>query len=1807
MAFDLPFLSDAQRKATNLRTRTEEELDPWGATTVPRAPRVWEPDIPTTLALPAAPPPLPVSPVPTPTPQPATRPRDTVMASDEAAFRERVQADPVYDPLNIAALKAGGFVETQAEMTQRENVEREIHQFEQRLNRDSNFAELTIHNMEREAAGLDPRPVDGLEAIAQYDKEVLDPLAYAVVYGAQKLSPGMVWQGYSKGEGYEFEKRVDEIRRNSPSYEEARALGLPITSTVEGALRQAAEEELLPWYVTEPIKLIADPANWPVGGVPLIRGAAKFPFVVGSGVVKLKNAGSAVGRNVPLRYAGVAQAAGDPARATQRSLIDANRAFFDVPEFDYTLTGNGRIEIVYPESTVIRANSSAEELFRITPLEGGLSGRQRLMSAFKESGVGKLMRKGLGGLDWIMTPENHYVTPAMEARNVGLRNLKSISTAWSRTVSGIANHAFDINPRTGEIRDIGLLQARADIDTTLKGVAPTIQDIAARLPYYWDSMTTSQREAMEELRSIFGRLKEAYDDSGYPKEVGNRQDVVSEVLPELQVEGIPVVDISEAARGVQGFYIPRGTARTVRETVLGMEIPRPKIPIGRSQFEGAPDFTKAEEFPSMSEAMEGIVDANDVVSRYRYNSLRNATRDYVEEVGKSVWDMHVSNYLKNLINPATGEAFAIANTTRIPRQLRNRWNALKRNLATARESQRRIMNQMVPMNAEVRRLGVAADRQARISGRRVGEAATRTEKARLQQVLAQSEITPIREEMHDLQVGMRYISEHLGGLINEIKADRALLSATRKLTRAADRAMNKAILDAERALDEAETYMTRGAIAQRSSDTVSGLPGGSDPLLQMGTPNASWEDWFGMMERVEALRTHADDLAIRSDALHVEVDNLLAKGSMNSDAANEARDLGVQIRREVRALSSRDREIAFAQHDYKMLKVEQGRLERWAAKDIDAANKAVSAAEGRVVKADAALASNKVKIQNLDDLITGMSDEWHNAVGKARGTAATGDIIPLPGLGGYYFPDAVANAARVFLKEPGMAKLLGSGLDAFNSLYRGARGTLDNSYFLIQMLLRHYDDPRGMYNAWRLSFQAWGVPVGRGGTGETVIDSFFRSFDEGAKNKGHLASNEWARHGLVITGADTEFALGAGALSGIGRLPMIRNANRAFGALGDWARLNWADDMLEGMLKNKTMDELVRSGDLEDIAQMINGATGWAPGRFGGSLGDLALFAPRFLQSRFNTVARAVGGIPSVATKPLGSYGWQGVYGSVGQRQATKSMFKMISIGTMLTMGINEAMGRETDLRPLKKDARGEWIRNTNFMRINVAGKDISLFGTWDSLVGLMLTAGTEGPHNAMRTMASGATRNVWDFATGATAMGERTRDTSSQITMHILENFIPFGGDDLKGNSERIYQYAASRDVGHTAAAAAVMFGDLHGLKSSPLSLSEERTELRLNRGRELVSLGILDVDNAGRVITDEESDNIKDALDSDPWAFKSSDLPAWALGIIDSHPVIEDKTIEMEEQRRERGSEYQVMVDAMDTARDKFFGNLDNAMMAVGQNADGSQRKSGSLKTLLKEATRDYAREVQHIQEEDHKELIARLDKMNQEEQATTVFNLVRDEIFTKLYDPDLTDALGRFDFDEYERVENEIRTDPRWADYTDVSGKSIVDSVFAKIRENEHPLQTMWREARETLKPWFEAPDVVADAFLAMPNWTELEKRILRDYTSPKAEPKQRFDAEIAARIANPEQNGVRQDIIAAYTKGVDAYRTILRDDSPAGLYPEQARAINEEITAWDFQQVSLSKGRIGSLQGYLQNTDPTILQGYFKELGLVGATP
>ena len=1796
---------------------------------------------------------IPSQPLGVPTPTPTTRTLQgrqslIVPGSDEAVIQQRAQAD--YDPRQRAALESGGFFETQAEIIQREKAEheteREMHQFERRMGRDS-YAELVIHNTQREAAGLDPRPMDGLEAMIAYDKEVLDPIVYAAAYGAQKAEemisalPGGYapvyaakkiagsWGGYSKGEGWELENRVDEILRNSASYPQAQAAGEPITSSFEGAIRQAAEEELLPWFITEPAKVVMDPLGWPVGGVPFVRGGASLlPRLFGGGVVRLKNAGTS---RLPFHLTGVAQAAGDPAQATKRKLIEANRAFFDVEDFDYRLAGNGRIEIVLPEEVLVRANSSAEELFSIPPLKSGLSGTQRLMSEFKMSNVGQFIRGKAGKLDWMMTPENTYVTPAMEARNIGLRTVKSVAAATGRVVSDIAHDAFKIHPTTGAIQDRALLEASAAYDITLKGGSPTINDIAARLPYYWDAMTPKQRRAMESLRITFGRVGEAYTESGYPKSIGSRADVmlsVDEIVPAADVATVSrvgdapspyiVAELSEEARQIQGFYIHRGEARKVRGGLkigpITVERPvRQRVDIGRSEYAGAPEFTKPADFESMSEAMAGILAPNvddagrpilsaagqetNIIQRYQYSGLRHATTTYVEQVGEAVWDMHISNYLKNLIDPVTGEAFIVANTTRIPKNIRAPWMSLKRRLATARESNRRIINQMVPMDAETARLVKEAERRARASGQSVSGAAARAERARLQQVLARMETAPLQEDMRVLQEGLRDTYESLGALVTDIKNDRKILTSVRHLSRTADTQLTKHLADADLALDDAKLYMSQGSLTNLIADSARGQPynqfptSGSwvaqvdaDALQRIGTPSGSWEEWFGSLERIDGMRQKIDELAVRSDGLHAEVDGLKLKGTIDKDQVAAAREGLVADRRALRVMNSRDREIRLANHEYKMLAVEQARLERLAAKDTAAAGRTILGAQGRRVKADVELVANRAKIQRLNDSIEDMSDRWHNAVSKARGRPDTGDIIPLPGLGGYYFPDAMANAARVFIAEPGMKKLFGQpAIEAFNQLYRGARGTLDNSRFLIQMLLRHYDDPRGMLGALKLSYHAFGVPGTQMG-GERAVDAFFRTFDDAAKNSGRLNSREWARHGLVITGADTEFQLGGGALTGLGKLPLIANANRAFGALGDYARLTWADDLVEGMLKKKPIDELIRSGDLEDIAQTVNNASGWAPGRFGGSLGDLVLFAPRFLQSRLNTLGRAAGGSISYATKPFGAYGWQGVPGSVGQRAATRSVMRMMVLGTLMTFGINEMMGRETEFKPLMK-IDGKWVKNPNFMRVHAFGRDTSLFGTWDSLLGMMITAAQGDVHEVMRSMASGMTRNVWDFGTGNSFTGERTRDTWPQGIKHMMENIIPFVGDDLQGHADNISRSVAQRDVGRTIGASVLTWGTLHGLKTTPMSLREELTELRLDHGRDLLAQGAFDVDNNGRELSDAELDAVSDAINVDPRQFKAKDVPKFVLDAIDGAGVITEKKEAIAQQRRERGSDFQVMVDEGDVLREVFHATLDDALAEVGLTPAGTQRVSGQLKDALIDATSDYASKLE-LHRSNFTDVIDKLDQLKKEDRSTAVYNLVREDIFATLYDPDRVDALGRFDYEGYQADEDKIRT--KYDKYTDEQGNSIVDSVFAGIRANEHSLQTQWREAKKIIEPWFNVPDEMAEILMNTPGLSARDKALFSIFIKPGAEKKTRDLVTLASKIFAERTGGV--DVILIYNQAVDAMRTALRDES---ISPG-AVSLNEELVAWDLAALSLSTMRLGNIQGYFENLDPEALK-------------
>ena len=91
--------------------------------------------------------------------------------------------------------------------------------------------------------------------------------------------------------------------------------------------------------------------------------------------------------------------------------------------------------------------------------------------------------------------------------------------------------------------------------------------------------------------------------------------------------------------------------------------------------------------------------------------------------------------------------------------------------------------------------------------------------------------------------------------------------------------------------------------------------------------------------------------------------------------------------------------------------------------------------------------------------------------------------------------------------------------------------------------------------------------------------------------------------------------------------------------------------------------------------------------------GSRIAFAGRFVESQIETVANAI------------------LTGGVEGDVARRALGRLALGGAVATFAINEALGNETEWNPIK-DGR----LNSNWMRIRAGGKDISLFGPWDSL-----------------------------------------------------------------------------------------------------------------------------------------------------------------------------------------------------------------------------------------------------------------------------------------------------------------------------------------------------------------------------------------------------------------------------------------------------------------------------------------------------------
>lgn len=350
-------------------------------------------------------------------------------------------------------------------------------------------------------------------------------------------------------------------------------------------------------------------------------------------------------------------------------------------------------------------------------------------------------------------------------------------------------------------------------------------------------------------------------------------------------------------------------------------------------------------------------------------------------------------------------------------------------------------------------------------------------------------------------------------------------------------------------------------------------------------------------------------------------------------------------------------------------------------------------------------------------------------------TIGKGEGKSVPGIIGQDLPPdiaaVIAKVAKSRRSEGGVEHVI----DSVNGLMRGLWATGDASFFGIQGLLMAADNPARAGTAISTAIQSI--------SDSAFIGKYISHFDE-ARYGIKPTSVDWRRYGLHFAGELSEFTLPNTGIAGrVGQLPGIKHFNRLFTNSGDVYRLTWADALYEpGMADD----------ELRTLTTGVNRATGYSRQAFGGSVGESAFFAPRFLQSQIETTIAGVRGLAPGA--------------SLDQQVARNALLKLIGIGTGMTFLMNEVRGKDTELNPA----------DSNFMRVrDVMGSDISLFGPWDSLVRAMTEAVQGNPQYALRTKASPALSLAWDLISGKDFRGEDVYDPS-----YLGKILLPFSSRDI-------------------------------------------------------------------------------------------------------------------------------------------------------------------------------------------------------------------------------------------------------------------------------------------------------------------------------------------------------------------------------------------------------------------------------------------
>jgi len=476
------------------------------------------------------------------------------------------------------------------------------------------------------------------------------------------------------------------------------------------------------------------------------------------------------------------------------------------------------------------------------------------------------------------------------------------------------------------------------------------------------------------------------------------------------------------------------------------------------------------------------------------------------------------------------------------------------------------------------------------------------------------------------------------------------------------------------------------------------------------------------------------------------------------------------------------------------------------------------------------------ELTSTEDEIKTLLPDWTDAKARAQGVPRDQGTIGLTALSPYSVPVEISNAFNRALKDAQPLSGVGSKLisvpELVNGILRGIRASVDVSFMGVQGLMGAFKDPAAYAKALEVVVRSIADP------------SAFGKYLAGLETRlpAGLSTQDIGRYVRTL-GDDTEFTPRA-----MNAIPFFKQGNRAFSQFGDTLRYELFANASEITVKTGgKMDERF----LEGLGKAVTRVTGTTDKRFGGDLGAIGMFAPRFFQSQLETVGKAM------------------VDGTIEGEYARSAIIRTIGTGTLLTVGVNAALGNETDFD----------VNSPNFMRVRFGGQDISFFGPWDSLVRGMVKlspvagVGKDGvgwqspdPFYLLRSKASPIAGLIWDQLSGKNFQGKDARPFESMEGFeNFMRGFVPISVSEVgKGDGYGMIKTA----VGAT------------GLKSSPMTPNERRDEdvrkaelvisadgepiKKATRYRELTGLQQQDWEaNGGKIKSESKYSAAKDKID--------------------------------------------------------------------------------------------------------------------------------------------------------------------------------------------------------------------------------------------------------------------------------------------------------------------------------------------------------